>query len=440
MIPLRSLQIVVPMASWLRRTVFAMMVLLIAVFLAGEAMRVGVAGFLGDSSDVGELQQAVQLDSTNASLHHSLGAIYSYDHSDAADAIPHLRRAVKLSPYDAYYWLDLGWACFGAGDEDCAREGFSHAVRFAPTTPRFQWQTAIYFVMTGHKAEALSHLGRYLELVADDPAPVFALYGRAFNHSDELWQELAQLRDGNRLKLAYVDFLLQSGHGDIAAHYWQQLLSMHAPMRTSTAITYVQHLLDAGQYGEAAQVWHDLQPSAVTAPGRPGDLVFNGSFEQQPLNSGFDWQFQPMPYVSLDFSARAARDGVRCLQIDYTVPDNSESEPVFHFLPVAGNTTYALSAFVRSQDIHSDSGPRLRVIDPTCLSCPDTSTDGTTGTTPWHEVTTTFTTAPATKVVRMSVWRPRSRSFPTSISGEFWIDSVSLRPIGEQLVQPVSGR
>src|SRR5208283_5403688 len=99
----------------------------------------------------------------------------------------------------------------------------------------------------------------------------------------------------------------------------------------------------------------------------------------------------------------------------------------YQIIPVAPNQAYALAAYVRSSDITSDSGPRLRVTDPACPRCLDASTDTTLASTPWRQVTLRFTAGAQTQAVRVSVWRARSRSFPMEISGSFWLDSVSVR-------------
>jgi hypothetical protein len=158
-----------------------------------------------------------------------------------------------------------------------------------------------------------------------------------------------------------------------------------------------------------------------------GNLVFNGGFEQPPLGAGFDWRSQPSPYVSVDFADASPYEGTYCLRVDFPVSENDEFEPVYQILPVAPNQAYTLAAYVRSGDITSDSGPRLRVMDPSCPSCLDASTATTVGTTPWHTVTLKFFAGPQTQAVRVSVWRPRSRTFPMDISGSFWLDAVSVR-------------
>ena len=82
---------------------------------------------------------------------------------------------------------------------------------------------------------------------------------------------------------------------------------------------------------------------------------------------------------------------------------------------------------MRSQEITSDSGPRLRVIDLECLTCLDAATTAAIGTTAWHKEELTFLTGPATHLIRLSIWRPRSRVFPMEISGDFWLRAVTMR-------------
>jgi hypothetical protein len=93
-----------------------------------------------------------------------------------------------------------------------------------------------------------------------------------------------------------------------------------------------------------------------------------------------------------------------------------------------------LEAYVRSEDITSDTGPCLRVSDTHQPSFRDAVSETTVGTTPWHRVRVYFPTGPKTQAVRLSVWRPLGRVFPTEISGSFWLDAVTL-----EIVDPEAG-
>ena len=135
--------------------------------------------------------------------------------------------------------------------------------------------------------------------------------------------------------------------------------------------------------------------------------------------------------MALTFSDPAAHSGSRALRIDFTVPRNSDYELAYQFVPVVPGRTYQLSAYVKSQAITSDSGPRLRVLDQNCAACLEVTTEGSSGTTDWHPVTTQFTTGPTTDLIRLSIWRPRGRSYPMEISGQAWFDDISLHPISD---------
>jgi hypothetical protein len=118
------------------------------------------------------------------------------------------------------------------------------------------------------------------------------------------------------------------------------------------------------------------------------------------------------------------------LRIDFTVNRNEEYRPLFQLVPVAPNQAYTLTAYVRSQDITSDSGPRLQVVDPIHSNGPNAMSETTVGTTPWHQINLKFCTGPDTKLVQLSILRVRGRTFPTEITGSFWLDTVAMKPLG----------
>ena len=159
-----------------------------------------------------------------------------------------------------------------------------------------------------------------------------------------------------------------------------------------------------------------------------GNLIFNGDFERDVLNAGFGWRTAPGAYLGFDFPSSGAYRGKRCFRLDFG-GRNEESEPLLQFVPVAPSQAYSLTAYVRSEDVTSDSGPRLRVLDPACPACLDVSSETTVGTTPWHALSLKFSTGAQTQVVRVSVRRPRGRTFPTEITGTFWLDAVTLKAL-----------
>jgi len=141
--------------------------------------------------------------------------------------------------------------------------------------------------------------------------------------------------------------------------------------------------------------------------------------------------YREQPYLGVDVQSSGGLDGGRCLRLDFRVSHNEDYEAVQEFIPVVPRQTYTLSAYVRAEDITSDSGPRLRVLDVACPRCLEASTGSVVGTRDWSPASVTFTTGNETQFVRLSVWRPRGRAYPMEITGRFWLDKIVLLPVND---------
>jgi hypothetical protein len=297
-------------------------------------------------------------------------------------------------------------------------------------TPLVWWEAGNYYLRTNKPNAAFPSFHRLLELSPNYAEPTFDLTLRTYRNPTLILENVLGDEKDPKLALAFADFMSANNQFDVAHQAWTRIVGGGTPPPFVAVRPYLDRLLSHGHYQEAQAVWVDLERQGVIA--RPadseqGNLVFNGGFERLPLDAGFDWRSQPSPYVSVDFADASPYEGTHCLRVDFPVSQNDEFAPVYQILPVAPNQAYTLAAYVRSRDITSDSGPRLRVTDPACPSCLNAATDTTVGSTPWHTVTLKFITGPQTPAVLISVWRPRSRTFPMDISGSFWLDAVSVR-------------
>jgi len=403
-----------------------------AVLLAYWVTRTAYAEKRGSADDLEQVRQAVALDPSNPQFYDKLGLIclYSANVAKPAEAVKYLRQATKLAARKTDYWVDLASACDWNEDLACSDEAMNRALKLSPMTPRLEWITANHYVRTRRPTEALPHLRRLLELSTDYAWPAFSLCTRAFRDPEIILRQVLPAQRDPTLKLSFADFLSERGQSAVADRVWSEVASTRVAFPFHLVKPYLQRLLNTGQIDRAEGVWSDLKRLGVI-PGSEGEsadnLVFNGSFEQAPLNAAFDWRFSELLYVVTDFRDPSTSAGAHCLRIDFTVARNDDVEPVFQFVPVRPSTAYTLTAQVRSQNITSESGPCLRVTDPACPACLDSQSESALGTTPWHPVSLRFTTGARTRLVRLSVWRPRSRSFPPEISGSFWLDLVSIR-------------
>jgi hypothetical protein len=101
---------------------------------------------------------------------------------------------------------------------------------------------------------------------------------------------------------------------------------------------------------------------------------------------------------------------------------------VAQYAAVEPDTAYRLTAWVRTEGITTDSGPRIGVFDPFDRVALSAETDNLTGTAPWQEQTLEFRTPAETRVVIVQVVRTPSRKLDNQIAGTLWLDDVSLTP------------
>jgi hypothetical protein len=404
-------------------------------FLGGEALRAAFVAIMGESVSEATLQRAVALDPANPELQHRLGVVLcdSFAEADRVEGLKHLRRATELNPLAARYWSDLAWICELSGDTAGATQGVEQAVKLSPMTPQLHWVAANTFLRAGQTDAALAEFRRLLDLdPAYGPATFHVCLGSLGDPQLILQRVLPPGKDP-RLKLAYLNFLITNELTDQVHQVWVQAVEPGIPFPLPLATPYIESLIDLGRIEEAQSAWRDLEKLGVVsnpAADEQDNRVFNGDFEQTPVNAGFDWRYQPGPYISLDFADPTAHSGKHCLRMEFTVSRNEAYMPLYQFVPVAPDQAYLLTAYVRSEDITSDSGPRLQVLDTVHSSGPHVVSETTVGTTHWHPISLNFCTGPDTKLVQLFVVRARGRTFPTEIIGSFWLDTVSLKSLG----------
>src|SRR2546427_634312 len=353
-------QVEIPLRERFRSLVFLLAVSSASLLLAAETTLVGtVLSFSTPST--GRL--ILTLDSDDPQLQYRLWQVYK--DTDPAESVRRLRRATELSPYSRFYWDELASACESRGDIQCADRATERLLKLCPMAPYYHQIRAQSYLRKNQVGESLAQFRRLLEL---DPTYAAVAWGslQPALKPDVIFEKLMADSADSQTKVGYVDFLSAQGDNDAAWRIWRLVAAGSRPFPFPSAQPYIERLIELGRIDEAARVWQDLERLGIVA--RPSaderdNLVFNGDFEQLPLNAGFDWRTGPLPYLAVDFAAPGAYHGAHCLRVDFTVGRNNEYEPVYQVVPALPNQTYMLKAYVRSPGITSPSGPCLRVSD-----------------------------------------------------------------------------
>ncbi|HET7214096.1 MAG TPA: hypothetical protein VFL79_10940, partial [Terriglobia bacterium] len=372
--------------------VFLVVLIVPGLLLAFRTVVIAVAATLGQSSNPHKIRTAAELDPVNPKLHYKLGQAdsYSMDPSEVQEGLEQLRRATELAPTQPEYWSALASACESVGDTACADRAMRHTLSLAPTTPRYRWIAANDELVHGSADEALNEFRILLEMDPSYAPETFRLCLKYVGDPGKVFQTVLADRKDVQLNFSYINFLVAQGQGAAAFPIWQATFDLNKTFPLSQASPYLDWLVREGPGQEAASAWQDLESHGIIprpAADSAGNLVYNSGFEEPLLKMGFDWRVHEEAYTRVGLDGAGAYAGKRSARIAFTVSRNEDAEPLYEIVPVSPSQSYRLQAYVRSEDISSDCGPRVRVTDPDCPRCLDVSTDGTVGTTDWHPVT-----------------------------------------------------
>jgi hypothetical protein len=268
-------------------------------------------------------------------------------------------------------------------------------------------------------------------LAPDYRAATFALCLRATQDPQVIYaQVLPQGKDASA-RFAFLEFLAANADYENSLRIWEQMIAGPDPSPNLASVKpFLDFLIAKNQMRAASTVWGDLQRTRLIPPAPvavAGNLLRDGSFEAQPLNFGFAWHTSDSPDLILDFSEPSVHAGGKCLRIEFALGRDGNYDLLSQVVLIQPNTQYELTAYVRSENLTSDSGPRLRVEEMGCGDCEVRTSAPTLGTTSWHPIHVRFLTHPQTQAVRVSFWRSPGKVPPREILGTVWLDNVSLR-------------
>jgi len=418
-----------------RAIVFVTLLLASGIPLIYETVRIALASAPEDSISIPAVQAGLTHDPANPVLLHQLGLLYSSSPTglDLTEALKDLRQAAALNPRHWDYWADLAATCDTVGDTPCSDEAFERARSLNPREPRLLWIIGNHYFLTDRLEKGFPYFRKLLEVRPGYLGPTFRLCLRATGDPQQVYREVVPQGEDPTLRFAFLTFLSATGDLDGTMRIWQQMIAgPERPVDLSSVKIFLDFLLDHNQISSARTVWDDLARMGLVAQdasAEPGNLIYNGGFEHLPLNTGFDWRYNEGSDLLFDFSDPYAYKGSKCLRIEFPVGRDQDYVLFGQVVSVMPSTRYQLTAYVRSEGLTSDSGPRWRVVFGGCANCLVPTSEQTLGTTKWHPVDVTFITPPETQAVRISFWRPPGRLTPRDISGVVWVDEVSLRAV-----------
>ena len=405
--------------------------LLVALGVSFFGVRSGIAGVAADGKSSSDLQWAVRLEPDNSEYWYRLGHYqqFNLEQPDLVASLESYQKAVALNPGYTEAWLDLGTVYEIDGNIAAAQGAFLRAKKTYPASAEVAWRYGNFLLRQGTLPEAFAELRHALEV---DPRFAGAVFSRVYRADPDIDTILNDLLPP--LPAVYVDAIAEAVDSQqlaVAQTMWMRLTKLNPHLQLWQFDKFVGALQDHRDYAAAREVW-DQGASTMNLPPliQPRDSVlWDPSFESGLSNNSFAWFFRPLvEEVHTEIDTNEKLSGKRSLRLTFDGKHNPSADVACAGGVVIPGTKYLFSGWVKTKDITGDQGVRFHLGSVGNSQIPMTVTREIHGTTPWTSIEQDWTAGPRVQEVEVCISREPSTNPDIHISGDAWVDDVTLVP------------
>ena len=405
--------------------------LIVALWVSFFGVRSGIAGRAADGDSIGDLRWAVRLEPGNPEFWYRLGHYqqFNLEQPDVVASVESYHKAVALNPGYTEAWLDLGTAYELDGSNAAAQEAFSRAKKTYPASADVAWRYGNFLLREGLLPEAIAELRLALQA---DPRRAGAAFSRVYRTDPDIDAILNNLLPP--VPDVYIDAIAEAVDSQqlaVAETIWMRLIKLNPRLQLWQFEKFVGALQAHRDYDAARQVW-DQGAATMNLPPliQPRDSVlWDPSFESGVSNISFAWFFRSLVEgVHTEIDTNEKLSGKQSLRLTFDGKHNPGADVACAAGVVTPGTRYLFSGWVKTKDITGDQGVRFHLRSLGNGQIPVAVTREIHGTTPWTSIEQDWTAGPGVREVEVCVSREPSTNPDIHISGDAWVDDVTLVP------------
>lgn len=361
----------------MRRSLFILITglsILAGVWIYRQFMAVALINW-GDDQATRELALAYAPGNPGVIAARAKYLTYRAEMPDPEQGLAELRRAVRLTPSDYRYWLELGRAAENNGETEAAVRAYDRARLLAPRHFETSWTWANFKLRNGERAAAIEAFHEALLISENRPGVtngraalnVYDVLAQSLGLDLQMLQRVAPADDEAQSWLAW--YLASRGELERAMEIFRRL-PRHDGVSRQELVKQLLHVAQgAGRFAEAREAWDGLTGSTPSATG----LIANGGFEEVPLTDryqplrdsglGFDWVIRRHAEVLVRRDDERPHTGQRSLLLSFPMAMTTPFANISQMIMVEPGRTYRLSLYCRASNLPPDA-PWIEIVDP----------------------------------------------------------------------------
>jgi tetratricopeptide (TPR) repeat protein len=400
----------------------------VALILLYQGARMWVADALVQSEKPSVIARGVALEPGNGDAWDRLGRFHQWDFfaPNPSLAAAEYLRAIHDDPKSAHFLMDLASAYEAEGDNARAKAAWERARAAYPASAEVEWNYGNFLLRQEDYSNGYALIHR---AVQTDPSLLPLAISRTWRSARDINALLDQALPATpEAFLQALDFFSSIHNADAALEVWGRIVEMKKNIPIARTFPFFQELIDQDRSEDARQAWIEaVEAAGLPAENRPDhSLVWNGDFSSNFQNGGLDWRWSNPMGAAIDFDVVPSGHPGRAVKIEFEGGVNMDLAEPREYVPVEPGKSYRFRAWMRTEDITTESGMRFNLSDPNHVNALNVTTDNLTASNPWTEEQADFMTGPATHFVVVCLRRTPSRLFDNRLGGTVWIADVSL--------------
>jgi tetratricopeptide (TPR) repeat protein len=407
-----------------------------SALLCYQAAKVWLADHRIHSTHLETIERGAALEPLNADAWDLLGRHRQLDfaNADPQQALADYQRAVQDDPLSATLWMNLAGAYEASGDLVDAQRAFDRARDVYPLSAEVSWNYGNFLLRQDQAAAAYAEMRH---AVQSDPRLARLAVSRVWRASRDVNVVLDQvLPTGVDPYIQALDFFASIRQTDAALSVWGRLVSLGQPVPLPRTFPFLDELIQEDRSADAERVWIEALDAARIPRDEPANhsLVCDGRFSRDFDDGGLGWRWQSNAHIGvvITFDGVPASYGVRSARLQFNGGTNLGLSQPAQYIAVEPSHPYHFHAYIRTEDISTESGVRFFISDPNHDRALDLQSENLTGSHPWTSVELDFVTPPTTNFLLLGLLRTPSRLFDNKLNGTVWIADIALTPPPDQ--------
>jgi hypothetical protein len=346
-----------------------------------------------------------------------------FDPDNIEASVKVLEEAVRLSPYDFRWWIELGRAYEQAEKFAEAERAFLRAVDLAPSYTFPHWQIGNFYLRQDRTEEAFAQLTKTTEKSIVYREQVFSL---AWDYFDKDPAKVEQLSaDTADVKATLAMFFAQRGAAQDSLRVWNSIPAEERGNHPDVLTIITQNLYSKRFYRQALEF---SKQSGIDADAA-AESITNSGFEKfigDPEATLFGWRINRSDSkLDIQTDPTVKTEGLKSLKLNFKTYPKPDLNNVVQLVAVEPSGRYNVSFMLRTENLRTGGEPLIEIVDANSSMVIAATPRFPLGSSDWQRMTVEFTVPEKCEGIMIRTSRiPCGELCP--ISGTIWYDDFKI--------------